>query len=96
MCGVRLLATIVASISSPALQHHAARASVFTRMLSTDALSPDLGALAARGIRDSVRDAAHAAAHESPQAAMAAHACPSRDAAGCRRCRASEGRRWRR
>ena len=45
----------------------------------------------ARRRRDGLRDRAHAAAHESPQSAIARRRRPCSDAAGCRRCRRERG-----
>ena len=72
--GSRLLATTGASISSPFSKHHAAARPSRTRTWSTAALVRISAPARARPSGDGFRHRAHAAAHESPQAALAAHA----------------------
>ena len=94
-CGSRLLATMrrVDLFAAFAARRPCARPSR-TRIFSTGALVRISAPLAARRIGDGIRNRAHAAAHEAPQSAMAAHAAHAvvqQDVGGAGRARTAVG-----
>ena len=75
-------------------QRDAAGTAVLHQDFSNGGVGADLGSARARGIRDGVRDRAHATAREAPQAAMAvdsAHAVVQQNVSGAGRARAAVG-----
>ena len=92
--GSRLEATVVASISSPPSSATPWARPSRTRILATGALVRISTPLARAADGDGLRDGAHAAAHEAPQAAVsgdAAHAVVQQDVGRARRARAAVG-----